>query len=298
MWINTCNKLSLHQRPLFRRAKMEDEAITPDLRRELFARFGSAYYHSECLHKELSNFLALSVFSGRNGITRPRIEERSAHAFSLSLGVVLDELRPLLSQGLLTGLEEAVKKRNFLAHYFWFERAHLMFTVPGIERMIEELDEMYAFFHELDEKCTQRFVQKRRELGITDEAVQSALDEGLSGEPMQPLLSQRKLKKQERIVRAWEFTLPDGRIPLVFETEDGCLWQLCDVGLGWTYYDSVKDNWRENNVISRYLPATLNPRPLGSDSWHYELKLSKGAVLWVRPGSRERTFKWGIRTKS
>jgi hypothetical protein len=71
-----------------------------------------------------------------------------------------------------------------------------MFTVPGIERMIEELDEMSAFFHELDEKCTQRFVQKRRELGITDEAVQSALDEGLSGEPMQPLLSQRKLKKQ------------------------------------------------------------------------------------------------------
>ena len=158
---------------------MEHETITPDLRRELFARFGLAYYHSECLHKELCNFLVISVFHDSKGITRPRIEERLAYAFSLPLGAIADELRPLLPQDLLATLEEAVKKRNFLAHHFWFERAHLMFMVRGIEKMIVEIDEMSAFFQAVDEKCTERFVQKRRELGITDEVIQAVLGDCL-----------------------------------------------------------------------------------------------------------------------
>jgi hypothetical protein len=99
------------------------------------------------------------------------------------------------------------------------------------------------------------------------------------------------------VIRAWEFTLPNGQKPLVFETEDGCLWQLCDVGLGWTYYDSIQENWTENKDISKYLPATINPRPTGFEPWKYEFQLSKGTVLWLHPGTREKSFKWGIRTK-
>jgi hypothetical protein len=276
---------------------MQDEVPTPALRRELFARFGLAYYHSECLHKELCNFLAISAFPSRDGITRPRIEERLAQAFALPLGLVVCELRPLLGEDFLPDLEAAVKKRNFLAHHFWFERAHLMFTVSGIDKMIEELDAMSEQFHRLDEKCTKGFAQKRKELGVTDEMIQSALEECMAGKRMEPLPTQRKVKKQERVIRSWEFVLPNGQKPLVFETEDGCLWQLCDVGLGWTYYDSIQEDWKENEDISKYLPATLNPRPARFQQWHYELNLSKGAILWVRPGSREKTFKWGIRTK-
>lgn len=276
---------------------MRDEAPTSDLRRELFARFGLTYYHSECLHKELCNFLAISVFPSIRGITRPRMEERLAQAFALPLGLVVDELRPLLPQDLMVDLEDAVKKRNLLAHNFWFERAHLMFTASGIDKMIAELAVMSEQFHQLDYKFTQRFAQKTKELGITDELIQSALEEGLAGIPMDPLPTQRRLKKQERVVRAWEFALPNGHKPLVFETEDGCLWQLCDVGLGWTYYDSIEEGWSENKEICEYLPVTLNPRPPGFEPWHYELRLSKGAILWVKPGSIENTFKWGIRIK-
>ena len=276
---------------------MQDEAPTPDLRRELFARFGLAYYHSECLHKELCNFLAISVFPSRHGITRPRIEERLVQAFALLLGLVVEELRPLLPLDILADLEGAVKKRNFLAHQFWFERAHLMRTASGIETMIEELDAMSEQFYQVDDKCTRRFARKRRDLGITDKVIRSTLDECLAGKPMDPLPTQRRLKKQERLIRAWEFTLPNGQKPLVFETEDGCLWQFCDVGLGWTYYDSVEEGWRENKEICEYLPVALNPRPLGFEPWHYELKLSKGAILWVKPGNKDNTFRWGIRAR-
>lgn len=276
---------------------MQDEEPTPDLRRELFARFGLAYYNSECLHRELCNFLAISVFPSRAGITRPRMEERLAQAFKLSLRIVVEKLRPLLQEELLPDLEAAVERRNFLAHRFWFERAHLMSSVSGIDKMIEELDAMSEQFHRLDEKCTQRFDHKRNELGITDDVVQSALERCLAGQPMEPLLGQRKLKKQERVIRAWESSLPNGGKALMFETEDGCLWQLCDAGLGWTYDDSIQESWRENTEIAKYLPATLNPRPQEFEPWHYELRLSKGAILWVKPGNRNDTFAWGIRTK-
>lgn len=277
---------------------MQEEEPTPDLRRELFARFGLAYYHSECLHKELCNFLAISVFPSRDGITRPRIEERLAQALALPLGLVVEELRPLLPQDLLPDLEDALKKRNFLAHHFWFERAHLMFTASAIDKMIEELDAMSDQFHQLDEKCTQRFAKKRKELGITDEVIHSALEECLAGKPMDPLPTQRKLKKQERVVRAWEFTLPNGQKPLVFETEDGCLWQLCDVGLGWTYYDRIRPDWTVNETIQQNLPANINPRPKDYKPWNYEFKLANKAILWVKPGDRERSFRWGLRIEN
>ena len=114
---------------------------------------------------------------------------------------------------------------------------------------------------------------------------------------MEPLLQKRKLRKQERIVRVWQFNLADTGKPLVFESDDGQLWQLCDVGLGWTYYNEVGSNWQENEIIAQYLPAAINPRPEGSKPWHYEFKLGKGAILWVQPGERDRSFEWGIRTK-
>jgi len=279
--------------------KQEEQDVLSDVIREVYAHFGLAYYHSECLHRELCNFLALSALPGPEGMTRPRVEERLAFAFSLTLGAVVDQLKPLVPNVLFEKLQEVVKVRNFLAHHFWFERSYLMFTVPGLEQMIEELDGMSVRFHELDETCSRRFAQKRRDLGISDKDVERILEESKgSDEPMEPLPSQRRLKKQERVVRTWNVTLPDGRIILIFETEDGCFWQLCDVGLGWTYYNVVEDNWNENKEMSPYLPVSLDPRPKGFKPWNYELRLSKGAVLWVRPGSRDKTLRWGIRKRT
>jgi len=98
-------------------------------------------------------------------------------------------------------------------------------------------------------------------------------------------------------VRVWEFKLPDGTVPLIFETQDSCLWQLCDIGLGWTYYDRISTHWKENKIIQPYLPANINPRPKDCHPWEYEFKLRKNVFLWVKPGSQERSFKWGIKTK-
>src|SRR6266478_4591406 len=101
-----------------------DDEPDDDLIREVYARFGLAYYQSECLHRELCMILAWSGLPAHDLITRPRVEERLAQAFSLTLGDVAVKLLGVLPAELNAELQEAVEARNFLAHQFWFERAH------------------------------------------------------------------------------------------------------------------------------------------------------------------------------
>lgn len=268
-----------------------------ELIREVYARFGLAYSNSECLHKTLCHIYALASFRDREDITRPRLEEKLAYTYSLTLGQVKDEIKELIPEQLFSQLDEGVDKRNFLAHHFWFERAHLMFSTTGLNQILQELDKYSCLFQRLDEMASTYLEAQNKKFGLTDEIFQACLREVISGKPMEPLHQKLKLRKQEHIVRVWEFDMADVGKPLVFESADGQLWQLCDVGLGWTYYNEVKPDWQENEIIAQYLPADINPRPKNSKPWHYEFKLRKGAVLWVRRGKRERSFEWGIRTK-
>jgi len=73
------------------------------------------------------------------------------------------------------------------------------------------------------------------------------------------------------------------------------LWQLSDVGLGWSKFAKPESHWKVNKKFQKYLPANINPRPLINDSWNYEFQLVKGAVFWVNRGKREKSYTWGIK---
>jgi hypothetical protein len=267
-----------------------------ELIKEVYARFGLAYYYSECLHKALCHIYALASFQESKDITGPRMEEMLAYAFSMTLRQLKDEIKELVPEELFSQLDEGIEKRNFLAHHFWFERTHLMFSTIGLIQVIHELDEYSSLFQRLDVIASSYLESHRKKVGLTDDILQTCLEEVISGKPWEPFPKKRKLKKQERIVRVWECKVANMGKSLIFETDDGELWQLCDVGLGWTYYDQVEPDWQENKTIAQYLPANINPRPKDSKPWHYEFKLSKIATFWVRPGKQERTFNFGIRT--
>lgn len=64
-----------------------------ELIREVYARFGLAYYQSECLHRGLCIVYAISGLPPPDLITRPRVEERLALAYSLTLGDVAPSWR-------------------------------------------------------------------------------------------------------------------------------------------------------------------------------------------------------------
>jgi len=234
-------------------------------------------------------------------ITSPRIEERLAQAYSLTLGVVAEKVREILPAELAERIQEATDARNFLAHRFWFEKAHLMFNDENIRQLLSELHEYTQLFDCLDRQISEWSRKRRRDLGITDELIMEGIKAIKEGEPWEPLPDKQavkeltKLKKHCCLARVWEFTEEKGRKPLVFELADGSFWQLSDIGLGWTSYNAVGSNWIEHPRIKPYLPANILPRPPISAPWNYEFILAKGVVMWVKPGSLKRTFKWGLR---
>jgi len=171
-----------------------------DLVREMYARFGLAYYHSEVLHRELCIILAMSDLPRKEMIT---------------------ELAGRIPVEYSTRLEEVREKRNFLAHHFWFDRVHLMFRAENIQQLIEELDGYTAIFSRLDGETTAWFHERQNELGITDNILQDSIVLILSGKGVEPLPGKDVVKELKRNViprpkdaKPWEyeFSLKGGAV--------------------------------------------------------------------------------------
>ncbi len=266
-----------------------------ELIKEVFARFGTAYFESEVLHRGLCNIYTLATFDKSESVTRPRVDEKLKYAYSLTLGQIIRESKHLFPNNIQEQLELALSKRNFLAHRFWFEKNHLMFAEQGLLQLQRELIEFTDFFDSLDKTISSFFYPIRQKFGITDEMLQGIYEGMLQGKQDEPLLAQRIPKKQERIVRVWDVEVAVGLTTQIFETNDSNLWQLSDVGLGWTKFIKPEPHWKINEQFQKYLPSNITSRPTMSESWNYEFRLAKGAIFWIKRGKRETSYIWGIR---
>jgi hypothetical protein len=267
-----------------------------ELTKEIYAQFGLAYYFSECLHRSLCICYAVETFQRPQDITRPRLDEKLAEAFQLTLGQLIEKMRHLLPPEIQNRVELALGKRNYLAHHFWFKRCDLMFSEEGLLELIRELPQMTDLFSELDRLIEEHLWPKLQTVGITEELIQSSREKIITGEPDEISTPPRKLKKQERIIRIWDVKAQQNLSALIFEADDGCFWQLCDLGLGWTKFKTRDANWSVNQNIQQYLPATFNSRPAATEPWNYEFSLAKGAILWVKREAGEKHYVWGIKT--
>jgi len=185
-------------------------------------------------------------------------------------------------------IEAAIDRRNFLAHHFWYERAHLMVTVSGVEEMIHELSVCTELFEDADREIAALVARHSSSLGIDRELVDQQLEELMSGDgdAPDPLIQRRKPKKEELVVGVYDVPIAEGRSMLVFETEDGLIWQLCDAGFGWAPYDRREQSWRPSAKFVEFLPARVNPRPTCTKPWHYTLRFGT-ANLEVRLGEEK-----------
>jgi hypothetical protein len=268
-----------------------------ELMREMYAEFGVTYSCSEDLCRGLATFYGLMSIKNVDDMTRPRIEEKLVEAYSLTLGQVIDRVKPLVPPDLQTRLGEALEKRNYIAHHFWYDRVYQMFSQEGLIDIINELRKYRQLFSELDGEIWGLFTQRRLELGLTDDVLETYMQRGIVGEIEDDFPFRSPLtKKAIRVVRAYNVFLENGTIAQVFETDDGRFLQFCDVGLGWSNFTKVEANWKVNERLQQYLPATVSPRPEILSPWNYEFPLPKRAVLWVRREKTENHFKWGIRT--
>jgi hypothetical protein len=268
--------------------------------KEVYAQFGLAYYLSEMLHRGLCN-LYLYVHLPEDGlITRPRVEEHLSAAEETTLGQLVLKLQDFVLEPLYSRLQHAAKRRNFIAHYFWFERIHLLKSRKGVMTLLEDLDEDAQLFSEMDEEIERLSELLKPKLGLPEELFDQVLAEVLAGQPLEPLTKRRKLKKEEtvvRVFRALEEPLDQG-FALVFETADGLLWQLCDVGLGWSCYREPDPAWTPDEKLNRYLPAKINPRPETNAPWYFDLQFGVDVTLSVRPGPTPGDIRYTLRTGS
>jgi hypothetical protein len=264
--------------------------------KEVYARFGLAYYMGEVLHKSLCH-LYVGLQTVTKGATRLRIEEVTREAYAETFGGILNRVADVLSKDLEQRLRIVLEKRNYLAHHFWFEKVHLLYTAEGVLDLVKQLEAITNEFELVNEELEVLTRADLLRFGVTAEVLEGMLVLA-SKEAMEPLPTQRRLKKVETVIAAYEAPLPNNGKILIFETDDHALWQLCEVGLGWSCYEQVEQTWRPVEQFKTLLPTRIRPRPESTAPWQYEIDFGVSATLVVRLAADGRNSIYRIRRKN
>jgi hypothetical protein len=151
----------------------EDEHV-----KEVYARFGLAVYFAQVLEHGIVNALViLDLIPTRRHLARSAsqwgevVDEFMSQHFEDTMGKMMRDLRSVTSvPGDLEGLlRDALKKRNWLAHHFFRERALEFMSASGRDAMIQEVAECRAVFKSADERLDQIVRPVRVASGLTDE---------------------------------------------------------------------------------------------------------------------------------
>jgi hypothetical protein len=143
----------------------------------VYAHFGLAVFSAQCLEHGLSNALIYLDLIPRRVNTVGTKEQWNAEFdgflgrnFEQTLARLLARFRELTSvpKDLEELLTTALKRRNWLAHHYFRERAEGFMSASGRESMISEMQEAQLLF-ELADKCISAVTNPIRErYGITD----------------------------------------------------------------------------------------------------------------------------------
>jgi hypothetical protein len=158
--------------------EMEELDANAQQRRETFARYGLAMYHAQCVEKSLA-ILVSSVFNKEflpsDSNHREEIQEE---LFAGTIGRLVNQMRRQISvpPNLDHTLEDARRKRNWLAHEYFWERAGEVMTTRGRSKMIDELTELSDFFSRVDGHLVSIYEKWLKKVGI----LQTVIDEGLN----------------------------------------------------------------------------------------------------------------------
>ena len=122
-------------------------------RREVFALFGLASYHAQCLERQIGTMLS-TCYSREFAAASP--EQRDLifnDHFAKTLGSLIRKLEGTIKvpPNLNQSLQAALKKRNWLMHDYFYERAAHILSSRGRHEMMSELTDLYKEFSRLDD---------------------------------------------------------------------------------------------------------------------------------------------------
>lgn len=149
--------------------------------KEVYARFGLALYYAQVLEHGIVNALVVvDLIPSRRHLARSKAEwEAAVDAFmglhfEHTMGKLMYDLRSVsrIPTDLDDLLKRALRKRNWLAHEFFRERATEFFTSSGRDQMLTEVDKCCDLFKAADEALENVVKPLLSAAGITDEILE------------------------------------------------------------------------------------------------------------------------------
>lgn len=167
---------------MMHREEMDEESWDT---RETFAYFGRTFYLASTLEVGLAHALMFTEFlysvkqefikDGGKSFDRARYEaEFDAYMekqFAQTMGNIISKVEklPEFSDELRARIVAAKKRRDFLTHHFWRDRAREFATANGRAAMRAELENDMNLFTELDRDVNAALQPARQRLGIKDQ---------------------------------------------------------------------------------------------------------------------------------
>jgi len=154
--------------------------------KDVYAHFGLALYSAQCLEQAMIHFiLMLDHFpKATPEFTTKKQWYEDFDKFidtenKRTMGQLLGRLQKLgiPCEQLEIKLKEALKKRNWLAHSYFPDRAMEFMNETGRNKMIVELQQVDQFFMRLDEEISAIYAQIANKYGVTDDVLNKTMNE-------------------------------------------------------------------------------------------------------------------------
>ncbi len=261
--------------------------------REIFAYYGRTMYLAQVIEKGIMNLIVVSQH--KHGINKTRYDEILHEKSSMTFGQLKREIKDLdfFSDLELELIEEFHKKRDFLAHSFWWERAVEFYDEKLQHKLLNELDKLTEFLdslNELVENKTKPFIDKH------NIDIDNIRNEMITQGKTIPFESFRKLNKNEVVIDLFPYKNAENSLIPIFELEDRTFWTICEIGLTQYKFEVLQENKLRFKNFDGILPISqFNPRPKMNKPWNYELDLKKkGLKLVISKENNESPMKWKI----
>lgn len=146
--------------------------------KELFAFYGLASFNAQCAEKALVNFAMGYRLVDNSALNQEEWNEMYNGLNSNTFGRLLSQVKSQveLPDELLSYLNSSLKKRNWLAHDFFYDYAIHMSDTAGRVEMIKELQGLICLFH-ITDRAVEKLSQKVWErFGINEEWLKNEME--------------------------------------------------------------------------------------------------------------------------
>ena len=133
-------------------------------------------YQVQCLERQLAIMLATKYRPGPVRLSRKEFDNILEALFSATLGQLVGKIKNItaLSEDEEERLVEALERRNWLAHRYFWERSVEFLSESGRASMVKELQVAADSFGALDRVFTDRTIEYAETLGVTQESIDKA----------------------------------------------------------------------------------------------------------------------------